>query len=220
MSPKMSLDRPTMITAALKVLDEVGLDGLTLRRLATALNVQAPAIYWHFKHKQDLLDEMASTALVTGIRQIRLAPTMKWDKWAMSYGKGLRQILLLHRDGARMISGTRLTDTSLYEPMEQSLRVLVNAGLPHQAAVTALSTIYCYVVGFVIEEQAVHPMPGERNDLYDMEKRSQRIDPNKLPLASNAGEYLFSNFDRRFKNGLNLIVSGLATQIKPAQSKR
>jgi TetR/AcrR family tetracycline transcriptional repressor len=220
MSPKMSLDRPTMVTAALKLLDEVGLDGLTLRRLATTLNVQAPAIYWHFKHKQDLLDEMASTALVTGIRQIHLNPSMKWDKWAMAYGKGLRQILLLHRDGARMISGTRLTDTSLYEPMEQSLRILVNAGFSHPSALNALSTIYCYAVGFVIEEQAVYPMPGERNELYDVEKRAERIDPNKLPLARDAGKFLFSNFDRRFKNGLNLIVAGLATQIKPAQSKQ
>ena len=220
MPPKTALDRPTLVTAALKLLDEVGLDGLTLRRLATSLNVQAPAIYWHFKHKQDLLDEMASTALATGVRQIRLNPAMKWDKWAMAYGRGVRQILLLHRDGAKMISGTRLTDTTLYERMEQSLRVLVKAGFSHPSAVTALSTIYCYVVGFVIEEQAVCPMPGERNEIYNVEKRAERIDPNKLPLARNAGEFLFSNFDRRFNNGLKLIVSGLATQIKPTQSKR
>ena len=220
MPPKTALDRPTLVTAALKLLDEVGLDGLSLRRLATTLDVQAPAIYWHFKHKQDLLDEMASTTLVTGIRQIRLNPAMRWDKWAMAYGKGLRQILLLHRDGARMISGTRLTDTSLYEPMERSLRILANAGFSPRSAVTALTTIYCYVVGFVIEEQAVFPMPGERNDFYNVEKRSERIDPDKLPLARNAGEFLFSDFDRRFNNGLKLIVSGLATQIKSTRSTR
>jgi AcrR family transcriptional regulator len=38
----------------------VGLDGLTLRAIARELDVQAPALSWHFKDKQALLDEMAT----------------------------------------------------------------------------------------------------------------------------------------------------------------
>ncbi|MDF2848837.1 MAG: TetR family transcriptional regulator, partial [Oerskovia sp.] len=57
------LDRERVVRAALALLDEVGLDGLTLRRLAQDLGVKAPALYWHFASKADLLHEMAATML-------------------------------------------------------------------------------------------------------------------------------------------------------------
>lgn len=209
----MALNRRTMAAAALDLLDEVGLEGLTLRLLATKLKVQAPAIYWHFKSKQDLMDEMASAVLRAGIAQIRTVPGAKWDRWAMAYGKGMRRMLLLHRDGAKMMSGTRLTDDALYVQMEAALRTLVNAGFSTYLAAVALSTIYSYVVGFVIEEQAVHPRSGKRDKAYTPEMRARRIDAEKLPLALKAGEYLFSNFDRRFADGLKLIITGLAARI-------
>jgi TetR/AcrR family tetracycline transcriptional repressor len=213
----MALDRTTMIAAALELLDEAGLDGLTLRRLASKLSVQAPAIYWHFKNKQELLDEMASAVLRAGVQQLPVSAGVKWDKWAMAYGKGLRQMLLLHRDGAKMMSGTRLTDNSLYAPMESSLRTLVDAGFSPKVSMAALSTIYSYVVGFVIEEQAVYPRPGERDEFYDPQQRSQRVDGDKFPLALQAGD-LFSNFDQHFETGLKLIVAGVAAQ-KPAKRR-
>ena len=53
------LDREHVVRVALRLLDEAGLDGLTLRRLAAELDVKAPALYWHFANKQDLLDHMA-----------------------------------------------------------------------------------------------------------------------------------------------------------------
>ena len=53
------LDRRQVAAAGLKLLNEAGLHGLTLRAIAKELDVKAPALYWHFKDKQALLDEMA-----------------------------------------------------------------------------------------------------------------------------------------------------------------
>jgi TetR/AcrR family tetracycline transcriptional repressor len=41
----MPLERETVARAALAELDKVGLDGLTVRRIAEALGVQNPALY-------------------------------------------------------------------------------------------------------------------------------------------------------------------------------
>lgn len=57
------LDRAQVADTALRLLNEVGLDGLTLRRIATELDVKAPALYWHFANKQALLDELATEML-------------------------------------------------------------------------------------------------------------------------------------------------------------
>ena len=59
----MPLDRQLILHHAFDVLNKGGLEGLTLRKLAAQLDVQAPAIYWHFKNKQELLDEMGTQGL-------------------------------------------------------------------------------------------------------------------------------------------------------------
>jgi AcrR family transcriptional regulator len=66
----MALDRETVVRTGLDVLNDVGLDALTLRKIASELNVQPPALYWHFKSKRDLIDEMATTVLRDGVQQI------------------------------------------------------------------------------------------------------------------------------------------------------
>ncbi len=124
----MALDRKIVIATALKLLDEVGLEALTLRRLAERLGVQAPAIYWHFKNKQDLLDEMATTVMRDESVRLKAKAHLKGKAWLRWYGRSVRRMLLGYRDGARMISGTRLTDPTLYESMEESLGKLRDAG--------------------------------------------------------------------------------------------
>src|SRR5262245_41268819 len=180
----MALDRETVVRTALRLLDEVGFEGLTLRRIAAELGVQAPALYWHFKNKQELLDEMATTIFADAIGEFELtSEDATWSEWAAAYGRSLRQILLRHRDGAKISSRTYLTDTALYAPMELALRKFTDAGFSLRDAVVGLSTIYCYTVGFTIEEQAVYPRPGELNPQYDLARRAERIDGTNFPLA-------------------------------------
>jgi len=59
MAASVGVKQELIVRAALTLLDEVGLEGLTMRRLATALKIQAPSLYWHFPKKQALLDGMA-----------------------------------------------------------------------------------------------------------------------------------------------------------------
>ena len=89
--PQANLDRQTVVGAALRLLDRVGIEGLTVRKLAAELGVQAPALYWHFKSKQQLLDEMASTAFIDAVREYGMPSTeANWQEWMLEFGKLLR----------------------------------------------------------------------------------------------------------------------------------
>ena len=57
------LQREAVIRTALELLNDVGMEGLTTRRLAERLGVQQPALYWHFKNKRALLDALAEAML-------------------------------------------------------------------------------------------------------------------------------------------------------------
>jgi TetR/AcrR family transcriptional regulator, tetracycline repressor protein len=59
----MALDRKTILRCAFAVLNQSGYESLPLRRIADGLAFRPPTIYWHFKNKQELLDEMGTQVM-------------------------------------------------------------------------------------------------------------------------------------------------------------
>ena len=57
------LDEKRVLDAAFAVLETHGFEGLTIRRIADVLGVKNPALYWHFKNKQEIVNGMASRLL-------------------------------------------------------------------------------------------------------------------------------------------------------------
>ena len=205
----MKVNRDLLARAGLKLLNEVGLEQLTLRLLGRELKVQAATLYWHFKSKAELIDEMATLALAEGAQLLVPAKdSPDWSVWAASFGTGLRKTLLAYRDGARMVSGTRLTNTEYMKTVERIAARIVESGFTVRQAVVLLSTIYNYTLSFVMEEQAVFPRPNERSPQYDIAERNARLDPVEFPLLRQSGAILFDRFDRRYKEGLDLILRG------------
>jgi len=213
----MKVNRDIIVQAALRLLDDTGLEDLTLRKLAQSLGIQAPTLYWHFKSKDALIDEMATLVLVEGADHlVPDSPVDDWRVWVATFGQGLRTTLLAYRDGGRMIAGTRLTNTLFQETAERIGGHLTQAGFTTRQAVTLLSAVYTFTVSFVIEEQAVFPKPGERSPAYDIEVRKTRLDPDAFPLLREAGEVLFDRFDQRFDESIDLMLRGAATLLPSA----
>ena len=98
----MRLSREQVLSTALDLLNEVGLEHLTMRRLASALGVQNGATYWHFRSKLALLEAMADT-LLTGLTA-GLGAESPWDERITELARRLRAALLSRRDGARLFS--------------------------------------------------------------------------------------------------------------------
>ncbi len=156
----MKVNREILARAALKLLNQAGLEQLTLRRLGVELKVQPAAMYWHFKSKEELIDQMATMVLAEAAPN--LVPTRRqseWKAWTVAFGEGMRKTLLRYRDGARMVAGTRLTNTEYMKTAEAVGAQLVAAGFTVRQTVVLLSTVYNYTLSFVIEEQAVFPTP-------------------------------------------------------------
>jgi len=111
---------------------------------------------------------------------------------------GLRQTLLKYRDGARVVAGSRLTDTVYMETAEGIGHRLVEAGFSVRQAVVLLSTVYTFTISFVIQEQAVFPMEGKGSPPYDLQKRNAKLDPGKFPSCGRAAR----SFSSALSNGI------------------
>jgi TetR/AcrR family transcriptional regulator, tetracycline repressor protein len=202
------LDRERVVRAALALLDEVGLDGLTLRRLAQELGVKAPALYWHVASKADLLHEMAATMLrdlVDGDTwdEAAIAPS-SWRQCVLDSADALRRTLLAHRDGARVLSSTTVTDESLRGAIEAPLGILTAAGFTPDDAARAWGTVLSYVLGFVLEEQG----PGGARGSVGLDGEG-----SGRPACAGDGRVDLGDVDERFAFGAEVIVEGLAARL-------
>ena len=147
------LDKGTVIAAALELLNEVGMDSLTTRKLAERLKVQQPALYWHFQNKRALLDALAEAMLTE--RHTRSLPEENedWRLFLKENAQSFSTALLYYRDGARIHAGTRPTEPN-FGAAETQIRFLCAAGCGPKHAVWALRAVSHYVVGSVLEQQA------------------------------------------------------------------
>jgi TetR/AcrR family transcriptional regulator, tetracycline repressor protein len=205
-----SLSKATIVAAALELLDEVGMDGLTVRALASRLGVQAPALYWHVASKQALLDEMATQIWrQIGEQMAALPADLPWREVMASYATAVRSELLGRRDGAKAFSGTTLTDAAVVRRQETTFANLVRQGFTLDDAVRGLLLVHDFTVGFCVEEQAVAQAIVAGDERYAPGRRTELIGPG-APLASEAGRVIFGDPGQRFAELLDLVLSAVA----------
>ncbi len=206
------LEPDLVVRAALEVLDQGGLDGLSVRAIADRLGVRGPALYWHFRNKQALLDEMAEAMLAEHAGELEPpAEGEFWWDWLGQTATWLRRALLSHRDGARVFAGTTLpSERTFLRMLDMVVGVLHEAGFAWEDALRTAMSIYVYVEGWTIEEQAMPPpetfAPPE-----------EFLDAADLPALTAAWAEFELDADRGFEHGLGLILAGLRSSL-PAES--
>ena len=154
------MDRDTVLVMALRVLDEVGLDGLSMRKLADTLGIKAPTLYWHFADKRTLLDALSADITVAAMAPVEdPLPGQAWPDWLADRARAFRRGLLAHRDGARLHAGTvpRTGDTTA---LHRLVEMMLADGLSREDTLGTVLAVSRYTVGCVIEEQqATEPLP-------------------------------------------------------------
>lgn len=208
----MKIHRETIIDMAFQLLDRDGLEGVTLRKIASELHVHVGALYWHVKHKQDLLDEMANVMLLQRFAEFDgFAPDRHWSDELIEICTRLRQAMLSHRDGARVVAGAQLgravTLARLFDVTMQSLMVV---GFPLRLAYLTCMTTISYVYGFVIEEQSA----PEESTIRSVQTSDESI--VTAILRENAANNYTADTD--FIDGLKLTLDGIKQKVVEAPS--
>jgi AcrR family transcriptional regulator len=206
------ISRERIVAAALELLDEKGMEGITVRALAARLDVQAPALYWHVRNKQELLDEMSTVVMrrVTGALS-EIPPGAGWRDDLAAYARVLRSEYLLHRDGARIFSGTRISDPDVVKAKEPWLAHFTAAGFTLAEADDATDLVTAFVVGFVIEEQERAQSAEADPARYSLAERDAWLGED-AELVKAAG-HLRDDGDQRFERHLGIVLDGLAARL-------
>lgn len=217
------LDRTRTVDTALDLLDAHGLEALTMRRLAGALDVQAGALYRYFATKEELLTAMAERMLADAAApgEPSGAEARGWEARLGGRARALRSALLARRDGARVYAGTHPTGPYTLGFAESVVAVLREAGFGDEEAARTLSAVADFTVGHTLEEQAASAANGAAGPADPERLREAVGAAGSYPhLAAVLPVFTSADFTARFEFGLGLLTEGLRALHRPAPGGR
>ncbi|HET8559071.1 MAG TPA: helix-turn-helix domain-containing protein [Marmoricola sp.] len=139
------LNQEMIRDAALALIDEAGLDALSMRALADRLGVRAQSLYGHFPNKDALLDAVAN--LITEEVDTSGFSSGDWRTGLLVWGRSYRSALAAHPRAAAVIAaGTR--DRADFLAMADAVHGgLVGAGWPPRTATLISASVKYLVIG-------------------------------------------------------------------------
>ena len=94
------LTRERLVEAALELINEDGLEGLSMRALADKLEVKASSLYWHVRDRGELLELLAEAILETVSRPRHRS---SWREGVLASGEALRRRVSAQKDANRIL---------------------------------------------------------------------------------------------------------------------
>jgi AcrR family transcriptional regulator len=213
---RQPLTRRRIIESALRIMDEEGLDAVTMRRIGRDLGVEAMSLYNHVRDKDDILTGLCELVL----SEFRVPDTEDWAEDARVGAREYRRILLAHPNVITLMSegkGPFLNPESM-RAYEFALDVFRRAGLSVEDAVNAFQSVGGFIHGFVMME--LGPMvggpQGEAHALAHQEM-ARSLASADLPRLRECFPYIIEcDVEEQFEFGLDLLIEGLRARAARA----
>lgn len=193
------------MSAAIDLADEQGLDGLSMRKLATHLGAGAMSIYNHVANKDDLLDAMVDR--VAGEPDLP-DHTNDWRSAARQLALDTHHALLRHPWAITMWQ-TRWPGPNRWRHMETLLAILSNADFTEDHADLAFHAITMHIQGFT--QQQVSYASEFEDETPLLARVTTELDPSVFPHLLNHIRYHREGgaTQNEFAFVLDLILDGL-----------
>jgi len=208
-----------IVAAALALVDDEGLEALTMPRLGTHLGVGTMSLYRHIEGKDDLLDGVAAQVL-SGVT-VPSGASDDWEGRVVGYLRSLRAEALRHPALARILADRGLTVGPVLEQLETVHGVLRTAGFSDLDAVRAFYSLLTYVFGSLMWElPRVHLQPPAAYAAA-WHRALDGLDATTFPnLTALRAELLTSASADQFDYGLEHLVSALRQPAKAKSGRR
>jgi len=209
--PRQPLTRERIIRAALALIDEAGLEGLTMRRLGSELGVEAMSLYKHVPNKDAILD---------GIREHLLGdfaaalPTGEPEDWRDDLTRFARSYRALGRAHPEAFSLLARAPERAYvaggDIAELGLRRLMAAGLDQETAIRAQRSVVRFVLATSLLEQATDdaPAPVPAEEIAALATARPLIGDLMRSLGPASDDAQFEFGLQAMLGGIGLVIAG------------
>lgn len=199
------LTRDRILNAALRYIDEHGLDALSMHKLGAELGVKGMSLYNHVANKDDVLDgvvvllwaEVEQTAPLDG----------DWRAGVRALAHGMRDMVHRHRNAAPLITNQSIMPQPALRVVQTHVATLVRSGIREDMAYALLRTVTSYALGSAFNEISWgQGDPGCTPAVRDL------VRPGTPDDLVGVAEVFCGQYDAgaQFDLGLDLMLRGVA----------
>jgi AcrR family transcriptional regulator len=211
--PRSTRDRPSkaplsvdaIVDAAVEILRSEGLDAMSMRRVAAALDTGAGSLYVYVAGREGLLEAVLDTVIAS----IELDPPdpQRWREQLSALLARTRDALVEHPGiaAAAMIEPPR-TPAAMHL-LENLLGLLLTGGLAPQDAAWTADTLIAQVTHAAIEVEQRHTSADELAS--DVAANFALLPAEEYPLiTAHTAALVSGNFDERFRYAVDIVIDG------------
>uniref|UniRef100_UPI0010410E68 TetR/AcrR family transcriptional regulator n=1 Tax=Candidatus Protofrankia californiensis TaxID=1839754 RepID=UPI0010410E68 len=216
------LTRESIVNAAITLADTEGLDAVSIRRVAAALNTRPMSLYSHIQRKDDLFELMTDEAIADIIVPDPLPADWREALWTIA--QRTRAVALRHPWIMKARGSWPRLGPNAMRHMEQSLTAVAGLDVDRRRKICILRAVDTYTVGHIVTELMEQVMPrreggsaAEQQQLMQGYLRAL-IDTGDFPRIADLGPDLplltdHGEAQQRFDEGLEWVLAGIAASL-------
>ncbi len=198
-----------VIEGAVRLADRIGVDALTIRKLADEIDAKPMTIYHHVPSKEAIIDGMVDAVFA----EVDLPPEeLDWKSAILVRCRSMRSALAKHMWAAPLMESRTSPGPATLAHHDAVLGCFRQAGFSFELTATAYATVDAFLYGFALQAAA---LPGTDGDEVAelAEAMSEHMPADIYPHLTEftIGHVLQPGYDfaRQFEAGLGLILDGL-----------
>lgn len=210
----MRLNRERLVDAALDLVDEEGIEALSMRTLAARVDRQVSSLYNHVAGRAELI-ELMRARIVTDIDitpfvgEASSEGEIFWAEALETWARSYLRAFAAHPNLIRLLATTSIRDLSTYEMYDVVIAGLRRGGWPEGSTVAVMRTVEAHVLGSALD--IVAP-----SDLITQDSADERFAAIRAALDPRFARS--SSAEAAFDLGLQAILAGLRQHLEASDS--
>jgi AcrR family transcriptional regulator len=210
---KPPLSRDAIVAAALEIARTEGVEALSMRRLAQALDTGPASLYVYVADR----DELHALLFDAAIGTIELPPVdpAQWREQLKELARRMVKMMAEDFPGIALLAMTHIpTGENAMRGVEAMLTLLKAGGATDEAAAYAGDLLSLYVTAIAYEQSLYRRLYSdpehEQREVQQLAERFGNLDAERFPTLAALGPAMTRGDGReRFELGLDVIINGL-----------
>lgn len=221
---RRTMSQAQIVSAAIDLLDEEGLDGLSMRRLGQRLGSAATSVYWHVQSKENLI-ALASDR-IWGETSMLDPEQVGWRRAAVELARSTYGLGVTHHWLIPAVPSCLAYGTGMARYQDHCYAIFEAAGFTGVNLDWAVNTLFTFVIGATYQDSTQAMLVKSQNDSAKVKQRLQEavVNANQIVaqfprLQARAAEQVQLNADPRaarteaLEFGLGVILDGMSVRL-------
>jgi AcrR family transcriptional regulator len=159
------LNRARIAATAIRIADESGIGSVSLRGIASRLEVHVTSLYNHVPTKDAVLDEMVRALIAEA--DLPTGP-LTWQEWVRGFSGALRSLGKKHPGAFEAFYHSSAQGPRAAESFETAFEAFRDGGFDLVASYSAVKATVVAVIGLVLDDTARARKPGAQTQLGEL----------------------------------------------------